>query len=51
MAAFHSYAIIIPSTFLHVVTKVAIRSGISKFCVGPSALSELAYNVVGIRLN
>jgi hypothetical protein len=51
VAAFHSYAITTLATFLHIVTNVATRSRISKFCVGPSALSELTYNVVGIKLN
>jgi len=51
VAAFHSYAIPTLPTFLHIVTNVAIRSGISKFCVSPSARSELIYNVVGFILN
>lgn len=51
VASFHSYAMVTLATFLHVVANVVLRSGISKFGVAASTISELGYNEVGFRFN
>ncbi|XP_041004098.1 nicotinate phosphoribosyltransferase 1 [Juglans microcarpa x Juglans regia] len=52
LAAFMSYALAFPNTFLALVdTYDVIRSGIPNFCAVALALSDLGYKAVGIRLD
>jgi hypothetical protein len=46
LAAFHSHAMVTLATFLHAVTNVVIRSGLFKFGIAASTISEF-----GIRFN